>query len=71
MNYTKFEPEKLPRILQIKDISLLPQLEGPATKIYNYVRGVWEDKAENKKKKKKDISLPNLFLKHLFKRTGC
>ena len=24
------------------------QLEGPATKIYNYLRGVWEDKSRIK-----------------------
>ena len=29
----------------------MPQLEGPATKIYNYVPGgIWGDKAEKKKK---------------------
>ena len=27
----------------------MPQLEGPATKIYNYVKGLWSDKAEKKK----------------------
>ena len=28
----------------------MPQLEGSATKIYNYVRGgIWGDKAEKKK----------------------
>ena len=33
----------------------VPQLEGPATKIYNYVPGgIWGDKAEKKKRKKKD-----------------
>ena len=31
----------------------MTQLEGRATKIYNYVWGVWEDKAEKKLKKKK------------------
>ena len=29
----------------------MPQLEGPAAKIYNYVLGgIWGDKAEKKKK---------------------
>ena len=29
----------------------MPQLEGPATKIYNYVPGgIWGDKAEKEKK---------------------
>ena len=32
----------------------MPQLEGPATKIYNYVPGgIWGDKAEKKKERKK------------------
>ena len=31
----------------------MPQLEGPATKIYNYVPGgIWGGKAEKKKKRK-------------------
>ena len=34
---------------QIEAASHIPQLEGPATKIYNYVPGgIWGDKAEKK-----------------------
>ena len=35
----------------VEAASHIPQLEGPATKIYNCVRGaVWGDKAEKKKR---------------------
>ena len=40
----------------IEEASHMPQLEGLATKIYNYVwvgGGIWGDKAEKKKKRKK------------------
>ena len=35
---------------RIEAASHIPQLEEPATKIYNCVRGCWGDKAEKKKK---------------------
>ena len=36
----------------VEAASHMPQLEGPATKIYNYVPGgIWGDKAEKTKKK--------------------
>ena len=41
----------------------MPQLEGPATKIYDYVAGgIWGDKAEKKERKKERKELRNDLL---------
>ena len=43
----------------------MPQLEGPATKIYNYVLGgIWGDKAEKKNKTQEQLqmNLTNIML---------
>ena len=40
-----------PSSAHVEAVSHMPQLEGPAAKIYNYVLGgIWGDKAEIKKK---------------------
>ena len=38
--------------------ALLEELEGPPTRIYNYVLGLWEEKREREKKIAKGESFP-------------